>query len=312
MSVHLHLQVSPSCARGATTSCRRWSWFAAPSTRTRSRASSRCAIRWRRSRTRSTCSRGWATRRSAAPTRAASPGRSRSRSCTPTCRSSRPPPQGVGSVLLAAVADHARAAGKQGLTVEVREDDGESLAWVERRGFEEVERQKGLELCSPTSRRWRRSRRRASSSCRGLPSTSVACTPSASRPGRTSPGSTPSTTPSFEQWRSFEIERPSRRPELCFVALADGEVVGFASVDVFGESDTGWHGLTACRARVARPRRGVRAEALADRGGPPSRAPSADDGERGAERADAAAEREARLPLRAGDDRAAGPLPEQA
>jgi GNAT superfamily N-acetyltransferase len=160
--------------------------------------------------------------------------------------------RGIGSALLAAVSDHARGAGKSGLTVEVAEDDSESLAWVERRGFEEVERQKGLELLLDET-----------PAVPPEPPAGVAIVPREPdhergmyavglEAGKDIPGLDAEHDPSFEQWRSFEIERPSRRPELCFVALADGEVVGFASVDVFGESDTGWHGLTA----VARAWRG--------------------------------------------------------
>jgi mycothiol synthase len=50
---------------------------------------------------------------------------------------------------------------------------------------------------------------------------------------------------SFEQWRAAEIEKPSRRPELCFIALAGDEVVGYAALHVFGEE--AFHGLTATR-----------------------------------------------------------------
>ena len=146
-----------------------------------------------------------------------------------------------------------RESGKQGLTVEVKEDDAESLAWIERRGFEEVERQKGLELVLADAHR----------SC-----------PGASGRGGRRPARRPSTSRHVRRRRRGgeghprARRRPRRRrsssgdrsrsggraarPELCFVALADGEVVGFASVDVFGESDTGWHGLTA----VARAWRG--------------------------------------------------------
>ena len=49
----------------------------------------------------------------------------------------------------------------------------------------------------------------------------------------------------FEQWRAHEIDRPTRRPELCFIALADDEVVGYAALQVFG--DEAHHGLTATR-----------------------------------------------------------------
>jgi mycothiol synthase len=160
--------------------------------------------------------------------------------------------RGVGSALFAAVANHARGAGKSRLTVEVKEDDPESLAWVERRGFEEVERQKGLELVLDET-----------PAVPPEPPVGVVIVPRGAEhergmyavgleAGKDIPGLDSEHDPSFGQWRSFEIERPSRRPELCFVALADSEVVGFASVDVFGESDTGWHGLTA----VARAWRG--------------------------------------------------------
>jgi mycothiol synthase len=153
--------------------------------------------------------------------------------------------QGVGAALLRALAEHGRAARKTGFTVEVAEDDPESLAWIERRGFVEVERQKGLELLLANT-----------SETKPEPPAGVVVVPRrpqhergmyavAVEAGKDIPGLDADHDPSFEQWRSFEIERPSRRPELCFVALADGEVVGFASIDVFGESDTGWHGLTA-------------------------------------------------------------------
>ena len=49
----------------------------------------------------------------------------------------------------------------------------------------------------------------------------------------------------FEQWRAHEIDRPTRRPELCFIALAGDEVVGYAALQVFG--DEAHHGLTATR-----------------------------------------------------------------
>jgi GNAT superfamily N-acetyltransferase len=160
---------------------------------------------------------------------------------------------------LRTLAEHGRAVGKTGFTVEVAEDDPESLGWVERRGFVEVERQKGLELLLANT-----------SETKPEPPAGVVVVPRrpehergmyavAVEAGKDIPGLDADHDPSFEQWRSFEIERPSRRSELCFVALADGDVAGFASIDVFGESDTGWHGLTA----VGRSwrRRGI-AEAL--------------------------------------------------
>jgi mycothiol synthase len=160
--------------------------------------------------------------------------------------------QGVGGALLRELSAHARDAEKTGFTIEVEEDDAESLGWVERRGFEEVERQKGLELVladvpplEPEPPEGVVVVPRAAEHERGMYEVGLEA-------GKDIPGLDADHEPSFEQWRSFEIERPSRRPELAFVALADGQVVGFASADVFGESDTGWHGLTA----VARAWRG--------------------------------------------------------
>ena len=105
----------------------------------------------------------------------------------------------------------------------------------------------------------------------------------------------------FEQWRASEIDKPSRRPELCFIALAGSEVVGYAALMVFG--DEAHHGLTATRRDWRR--RGVatalkRAEiAAAKKAGFKRLA----DRERGAQRADAEAEREARLRPGAGAER---------
>jgi GNAT superfamily N-acetyltransferase len=57
------------------------------------------------------------------------------------------------------------------------------------------------------------------------------------------PGSIGSRT--FEQWRAQEIDKPSRRPELCFIAVYGDEVIGYAALDAF--SDRAHHGLTATR-----------------------------------------------------------------
>ena len=58
---------------------------------------------------------------------------------------------------------------------------------------------------------------------------------------------------SFEQWRALELDRPTRRHDLFFVALAGGEPIGYAHIDDLGTE--GRNGLTAVR-RAWR-RRGV-------------------------------------------------------
>ena len=57
------------------------------------------------------------------------------------------------------------------------------------------------------------------------------------------PGSTGVQT--FEAWRAQDIDKPSKRPELCFLALAGEEVVGYALMDVFGGKAR--HAMTATR-----------------------------------------------------------------
>ena len=50
---------------------------------------------------------------------------------------------------------------------------------------------------------------------------------------------------SYEQWRAIELDRPTRRRDLLFVAVADGEPVGYVSMDDNGRD--GYNGLTAVR-----------------------------------------------------------------
>jgi len=162
--------------------------------------------------------------------------------------------RGVGTALYRAVSNDARRRGKEALTLEVMADDPHSLAWLLRRGFQEVERQDALVLelgeldPSPVE----------------LPS-GVEIVTRAQRPdlvrqmyevgleaARDIPGLDGEHEPTFEEWAAFELERPSRDPELSFLALAGGRVVGFASLDVFPNGNT-FHGLTAvardCRHR---------------------------------------------------------------
>jgi len=156
---------------------------------------------------------------------------------------------GVGTALYRAVSDHVRSLGKEALLTEVMQDDRDSLAWALRRGFAELERQEAVALDLAEH-----------DPLPAEPPQGIEIVTRAERPdlarqmyevgveaGRDIPGLDGGHDPSFEQWASFEIERPSRDPDLCFIALADGKVAGFASLDVF--PDDVYHGLTA----VARP-----------------------------------------------------------
>jgi GNAT superfamily N-acetyltransferase len=160
---------------------------------------------------------------------------------------------GVTTALLRAASERARALGFTGLTIEVREDEEGALAYLTRRGYVEVERQKAvaLELAraeppQPEAPPGVEIVPRRDEHVAGMYETSLEA--NADIPGLDS-----GHVAAFEEWRAFEIGRPTRDPRLAFVALADGEVAGYASIDLIGE--TGYHGLTGVRR--AHRRRGI-------------------------------------------------------
>ena len=153
--------------------------------------------------------------------------------------------RGVGSALLADLFARARALGVESIQGEVKEADAESRAFLERRGFAQVGAEKAVMLDLE-----------ALDSPDVAPPRGVRIVSRAEEPNRLEemyavgvqadediPGSTGVQT--FGEWRANEIDKPSRRPELCFLALAGDEVVGYAALHVFG--DEVFHGLTATR-----------------------------------------------------------------
>jgi GNAT superfamily N-acetyltransferase len=152
---------------------------------------------------------------------------------------------GIGSALLAEVRERAQGFGRDTLQVEVRESDPESREFLERRGFVRVggEQAVALDLTQIDAPEVD-------------PPDGVSIVTRVEEPDRLEemyavsvqadediPGSEGVQT--FEQWKAHEIDRPTRRAELCFIALAGDEVVGYAALQVFGEE--GHHGLTATR-----------------------------------------------------------------
>jgi mycothiol synthase len=153
--------------------------------------------------------------------------------------------RGIGSALLAEVSARARGFGKDRLQVEVKESDADSRAFLDHRGFERVGAEKAVVLdLDPVE-------------ARGVvPPAGVRIVSREEEPDRLDgmyavavqaeediPGSEGIQT--FEQWRAHEIDKPSRRADLCFIALAGDEVVGYAALQAFG--DLAFHGLTATR-----------------------------------------------------------------
>jgi GNAT superfamily N-acetyltransferase len=139
---------------------------------------------------------------------------------------------GVGSELYREVAIWVAARGCIEIESSAREDDPDSLAWMERRGFREVGRNSRLVL-----------------DLDGVDEPAVDAPPGieivswAERPGVERgmyevameaypdiPGEGDEEDVPFEQWLSVDMQGAGDRPEATFVALADGEVVGYAKL----------------------------------------------------------------------------------
>jgi GNAT superfamily N-acetyltransferase len=140
--------------------------------------------------------------------------------------------RGVGSELYREVAIWVAARGCIELESSVREDDAESLAWVERRGFREVARNSrlvldleavpepavdppaGIEIVSWAERPGLE---------RGMYEVALEAYPDI-------PGQADDEETSFEEWLSVDMQGAGDRPEATFVALSDGEVVGYGKL----------------------------------------------------------------------------------
>jgi GNAT superfamily N-acetyltransferase len=153
--------------------------------------------------------------------------------------------RGIGSAMLEEISERARGLGKASLQGEVKESDVESRRFLERRGFVRVGGEQAVILDLD-----------AIEAPEVEPPAGVRIASRAEEPDRLEemyavgvqadediPGS--SGVQTFEEWRAHEIDKPVRRPELCFLALAGDEVVGYAALQVYG--DEVFHGLTATR-----------------------------------------------------------------
>lgn len=153
--------------------------------------------------------------------------------------------RGIGSAMLADVSARARAYGNGSIQGEARESDAESRAFLERRGFVKVGGEQavvleldGIEAPAIDPPPGVRIATRVEEPDRLEQMYVIGVQAEEDIPGNDG-------IQTFAQWRANEIDKPSRRPELCFVALAGDEVVGYAALQVFGEE--AHHGLTATR-----------------------------------------------------------------
>ena len=166
--------------------------------------------------------------------------------------------RGAGSALYSALSGWARERGLATLEAVVADNDPESLAFAERRGFVEERREKGVALdlagIEPPAVEppagveivtWAERPELA----RGLYEVSVEASPDV-------PGYEEETHEPFEAWLAHDMQGPGDRPEATFVAVAGDEVVGYAKFSLNSTHTTSaYHDLTAVK-RAWR-RRGV-------------------------------------------------------
>jgi mycothiol synthase len=161
--------------------------------------------------------------------------------------------RGIGSALLAELGGRALDAGRPDLEGEVVESDVESQAYLERRGYRVVGGEKAVALDLTALEP------EPAQVPEGVEIVSLADRPELAEALYTIGIEAAADIPgnagdmSFEQWRGIELDRPTRRRDLLFVAVVNGEPVGYVSMDDYGRD--GHNGLTAVR-RAWR-RRGV-------------------------------------------------------
>ena len=157
--------------------------------------------------------------------------------------------EGVGSALLGRVGDWLRSRGCSEATAELAEDDEASFEWAVRRGFVEVGRNPILALDLATAElpelppppgveivAWSERPELA----RGLYEVYLEAAPDV-------PGEEEVATPSFDDWLANDMQGVSDKPEATFVALVDGEVVGYGKLAIPPEGDVAWHDLIGVR-----------------------------------------------------------------
>ena len=153
--------------------------------------------------------------------------------------------RGIGSALFVEISTRARELGKEEIQGEVQESDTESRAFFERRGFVPVGGEQavvleldGIEPPEPEPPEGVRIVTRADEPDRLDEMYALAVQADEDIPG--SAGAQ-----SYERWRAMDIDRPNCLPELCFLALAEDEVVGYAFL--LAQGGRAFHGLTVTR-----------------------------------------------------------------
>lgn len=157
---------------------------------------------------------------------------------------------GAGTAIYRAVSDHARAMGRERLFGRVQEDDEASLAFVTKRGFEET----GLDYASALH--LARHEPAAPGPAAGVEVHSLEARPDlvegAWQVERECVGDVPAPEPmeppTWEKWAAANVNAHGYLPAGSFVAVAGGEVVGYAGLcDLDGQPGNAENLLTAVR-----------------------------------------------------------------
>jgi GNAT superfamily N-acetyltransferase len=158
--------------------------------------------------------------------------------------------RGAGTALYEALSEWARERGIEIMLAVVADNDPESLAFAERRGFVEERREKGVALDLTAIEApavelpegveivsWAERPELA----RGIYEVSVEASPDV-------PGYEDEEHEAFEEWLAHDMSGPSDPPEATFVALAGDEVVGYAKFSLTTARPThAYHDLTAVK-----------------------------------------------------------------
>src|SRR5438874_5351580 len=164
--------------------------------------------------------------------------------------------RGAGAALYEAISTWAAGQGLSELEAPIRDNDPESIAFAERRGFVEERRELGVVLHLDEIEP------RAVEPPEGVEIVTWAERPELA-PGMYEvareaepdiPGSENDEVEPFEDWLAHDMQGSGDRPEATFVAIADGEVVGYAKFSLTrAQPTTAHHDLTAVK-RVWRGR----------------------------------------------------------
>ena len=158
--------------------------------------------------------------------------------------------RGAGTALYEALSDWARERGIEIVVAVVADNDAESLAFAEQRGFVEERREKGVALdltaieapaVEPPPGVEIVSWAERPKLVRGIYDVSVEASPDV-------PGYEDEEHEPFEDWVAHEMSGPSDRPDATFVAVARDEVVGYAKFSLTTARPThAYHDLTAVK-----------------------------------------------------------------